>query len=93
VIDAADTGDALRRLRARGIVSLLVEGGAGLAGSLLEADVVDRLIIIQAPLLLGGGALGAFSRLPGFPVARAPRPRLLGRRELGPDVMSTYAMR
>lgn len=93
VVDAAGVLDALRMLRVRGIVSLLAEGGAGLAGSLIAADVVDRLIIIQAPLLLGGGALGAFSRVPGFSLASAPKLRVLGRRELGPDVMTTYAMR
>lgn len=92
VVDAVDAPDALRLLRARGILSLLTEGGAGLAGSLIAADVVDRLIIIQAPRLLGGGALGAFSRVPGFSLRSAPRLRVLGRRELGPDVMTTYAV-
>lgn len=93
VIEVADTLDALRALRARGIGSVLAEGGAGLAGGLIGAGVVDRLIIIQAPLLLGGAALGAFSRIPGFSLADAPRLRVLGRRELGSDVMTTYAMR
>ena len=37
--------------------SLLVEGGASLAAALLEADLVDRVVLFQAPVLLGEGAL------------------------------------
>jgi diaminohydroxyphosphoribosylaminopyrimidine deaminase/5-amino-6-(5-phosphoribosylamino)uracil reductase len=33
---------------------VLVEGGAGVAASLLRADLVDRLLIYRAPILLGG---------------------------------------
>ncbi|MGB3722595.1 MAG: bifunctional diaminohydroxyphosphoribosylaminopyrimidine deaminase/5-amino-6-(5-phosphoribosylamino)uracil reductase RibD [Pacificimonas sp.] len=37
---------------------ILVEGGAGLAGSLLAADMVDRLMIYRAPILIGDHAPG-----------------------------------
>jgi len=39
---------------------LLVEGGAGAASAFLAADLVDRLLIYQAPILIGEGkrALG-----------------------------------
>ena len=36
------------------IASILVEGGAGVATSLLAADRIDRLLIYRAPVLLGG---------------------------------------
>ena len=48
-------GAALAELGGRGISSLLVEGGAQLAGSLLAAGEVDRLCVFVAPLVLGGG--------------------------------------
>jgi diaminohydroxyphosphoribosylaminopyrimidine deaminase/5-amino-6-(5-phosphoribosylamino)uracil reductase len=92
VIAAADTAAGLRALRALEIRSLLVEGGAGLASSLLEASLVDRLIIFQAPILLGAGALGAFSGLGGRLVADAPRLPVLERRAFGDDVMTVYAL-
>ncbi|VVS97901.1 fused diaminohydroxyphosphoribosylaminopyrimidine deaminase;5-amino-6-(5-phosphoribosylamino) uracil reductase [Sphingomonas sp. EC-HK361] len=40
--------------------NLLVEGGAATAASFLRADLVDRLFLYRAPILLGGGrpALG-----------------------------------
>jgi len=46
----------LRRLGERGIVSLLMEGGATLAGSFVEGGLVDRYVLYVAPKLLGGGS-------------------------------------
>jgi diaminohydroxyphosphoribosylaminopyrimidine deaminase/5-amino-6-(5-phosphoribosylamino)uracil reductase len=43
----------LKLLAARGIVTVMVEGGAELAGSLLAAAVVDDLHCFIAPILLG----------------------------------------
>lgn len=39
---------------------LLVEGGAGAAAAFVEADLVDRLVLYRAPILIGSGlsALG-----------------------------------
>ena len=37
---------------------ILVEGGAGLAGTLLAADLIDRLAVFRAPILIGDGAPG-----------------------------------
>jgi diaminohydroxyphosphoribosylaminopyrimidine deaminase / 5-amino-6-(5-phosphoribosylamino)uracil reductase len=34
---------------------LLIEGGAGAASAFLEADLIDRLLIYRAPILIGGG--------------------------------------
>lgn len=36
------------------VLTVLVEGGAGVATSLLAADSVDRLLIYRAPVVLGG---------------------------------------
>jgi len=47
--------DGLAELGRRGITSMLVEGGATLAGSLLTAGAVDRLEVFIAPLVLGSG--------------------------------------
>lgn len=48
-----DAGYALRLLASRGIVSLMVEGGAELAGSFLAGRFADELHVFIAPLLLG----------------------------------------
>ena len=48
----------LRRLMGllleRGVGSLVCEGGARLAGSLLEAKLVNRMVVVLSPRLLGG---------------------------------------
>lgn len=48
-----DVAAALQAVAERGVVSLLIEGGAELAGSLLAARLADELHVFLAPLLLG----------------------------------------
>ena len=45
---------ALRELYARGVRSLMVEGGSELLGSFLGAGLFDQVALFRAPLLLGG---------------------------------------
>jgi len=52
--------ELLRRLAAEAqVLSLLVEGGSALLGSLFAAGLVDRLLAFVAPKIIGG------SRAPG----------------------------
>lgn len=90
-ISAHDLHQALHKLFERGIKSMMVEGGAGLAASFLGAGVVDRLVIFRGPVVLGDGALNAFSGISAHEVENAPRFRLLQSRVLGDDVMTVYA--
>jgi diaminohydroxyphosphoribosylaminopyrimidine deaminase/5-amino-6-(5-phosphoribosylamino)uracil reductase len=53
VADVADLHAGLALLHERGIQSVLCEGGAGLAGALLGADLLDRIVVVTAPKLLG----------------------------------------
>lgn len=50
-----DLGGALARLGARGVTSLLVEGGPALQDALAAAGLVDRVQEIETPARLGGG--------------------------------------
>ena len=47
---------ALRELAARGIQTVMVEGGATVIGSFLRAGLVDDLYTYIAPMVVGGGA-------------------------------------
>src|SRR5688500_577159 len=91
VLTAPTIAEGLRELRAREVRSMLVEGGAGIAVALLTACVVDRLVIFQAPLLLGQGSVNAFGGLPAALVQDAPRVTVLERRAIGDDLMTVYA--
>jgi diaminohydroxyphosphoribosylaminopyrimidine deaminase/5-amino-6-(5-phosphoribosylamino)uracil reductase len=52
---------ALEALGARGIASVMVEGGSEVLGSFLAARLVDQVALFDAPLLLGGrGSRPAF---------------------------------
>jgi diaminohydroxyphosphoribosylaminopyrimidine deaminase/5-amino-6-(5-phosphoribosylamino)uracil reductase len=48
-----DVTAALRALAQRGVVSLMVEGGAELAGSVLASRLADELHVFVSPILLG----------------------------------------
>jgi diaminohydroxyphosphoribosylaminopyrimidine deaminase/5-amino-6-(5-phosphoribosylamino)uracil reductase len=48
-----DVVAVLQELAARGVNEVLVESGPRLAGYLLDADIVDELVIYQAPHIMG----------------------------------------
>lgn len=50
----------LNKLAARGFNEVQVEAGAGLCGTLMQERLVDELLIYQAPVVLGGGAISPF---------------------------------
>jgi diaminohydroxyphosphoribosylaminopyrimidine deaminase/5-amino-6-(5-phosphoribosylamino)uracil reductase len=65
---------ALKLLASRGVVTLLVEGGAELAGSMLAGRLADELHAFIAPLLLGPrGRPGAVDWAGPATPAEAPR--------------------
>jgi len=49
-----DISKALQVLGARGIIRVLVEGGAELHASFVERQLADRLVLYMAPRLIGG---------------------------------------
>jgi diaminohydroxyphosphoribosylaminopyrimidine deaminase/5-amino-6-(5-phosphoribosylamino)uracil reductase len=91
LLHAATLPQALRTLRARGVHTLLVEGGAGLASSFMQEALVDRLVIFRAPLVLGAGALGGFGAVPATTIDDAPRWRVVQTARFGDDEMTVYA--
>lgn len=92
LIPAASLGEALRALRARGVQSILVEGGARLAGALMFDRLVDRLVVFTAPVVLGAGALNAFHLAPAQRAEQADRLRIVDRQPFGDDLMTVYAL-
>lgn len=63
-----DLEAALRALAGRGVLQALVEGGPLLAGALVRARLVDRLVVYLGPLLLGSE---------GRPLVAGPSPTTL----------------
>jgi diaminohydroxyphosphoribosylaminopyrimidine deaminase / 5-amino-6-(5-phosphoribosylamino)uracil reductase len=69
---------------------LLVEGGSGAASAFLAADLVDRMLIYRAPILIGEGrsAIG-YVGLSDLAAAHG-RWRLTAERKLGADRLEVY---
>jgi len=91
VVTASSLAEALRILAARGVRSMLLEGGATMAGEFLAGGFVDRLILLQAPIVLGRDALGAFSRSPGSTPNTASRWRLVSEERIDDDRLVVLA--
>ncbi len=92
IIPALSITHALQLLHSANVPHLLVEGGARLASELLGTNLVDRLIIFQGSVILGGGSLPAFAALPPQTVAEAVRWRVISRRNVGDDLMTIFAV-
>ena len=65
ILSLDDDGDGelamlMAALAARGINEVLVEAGATLSGALLDAQLVDEIVLYLAPMLLGDTARGLF---------------------------------
>jgi len=60
-----DLKSVLQQLGEMQINDVLLESGARLSGAMLQAGLIDELIIYMAPVLMGNEASGLFA-LPGL---------------------------
>jgi diaminohydroxyphosphoribosylaminopyrimidine deaminase / 5-amino-6-(5-phosphoribosylamino)uracil reductase len=85
---AADSlEEALALLGQREITSLLLEGGAELAGAFLRAGLADALALFVAPRLIGGDGRPLLGPLGVRELSAAPELLDTSVREVGPDVL------
>ena len=88
-----DLAAAMAALAARGITTVMVEGGSRIASALFEADLVDEAVIVRSPRRIGptgtpatvGGPLDAFLAADRFAKGEALR--------LGEDVAVRFRRR
>jgi len=86
VAGRVDLQAVLAELARREINEVQVEAGATLSGALLEAGLVDEIVVYLAPLLMGDAARGLF-RLPAIREMAERLPlRLVDLRRVGDDV-------
>ncbi|MFP4384730.1 MAG: RibD family protein [Spirochaetia bacterium] len=78
--------DSLDALVSQGVRSVYVEGGAGLITSFLKERLVDRMIIVTAPIILGKGMEG-IGDLGIRSLKEAVRPRRVRTRMIGDDMV------
>jgi diaminohydroxyphosphoribosylaminopyrimidine deaminase / 5-amino-6-(5-phosphoribosylamino)uracil reductase len=87
LIHDGDLDPLMTDLAGRGVVQLLVEGGARVAGSFHRAGLVDQYVIYFAPAIMGGDDGVPLFAGPGAPTMEAVwRGRIASVSRLGPDV-------
>lgn len=84
---SGDLGDVLEELGRRGVLQVLVEGGAHVAHAFHSAALVDRYVLYLAPALFGGDDARPLFGGPGAPtIDDVWRGRLVSVTRLGEDV-------
>lgn len=53
----------LKKLASSGVVSVMIEGGASIAASALKEKIVDKIVFVYAPKILGGDGRVMFDAL------------------------------
>lgn len=83
----------LRALADQGLTRVFCEGGGMLAASLIEADLVDRLVGFTAGLGIGAEGLPSIGAMGLSDLATAPRFDLASVRPLGGDILHIWKRR
>lgn len=84
---SGDLGDVLDDLGSKGVLQLLVEGGAKVAGEFHRAGLVDRYVIYTAPALFGGDdAKGLFGGNGAWDISEVRRGRFVAVERVGADL-------
>ncbi len=82
-----DLSQVLETLAADGCLSVLVEGGAAVAGSFHRSGLVDRYVIYVAPALFGGGdARALFAGAGAYSIGDVVRGRFTDIQRIGDDI-------
>ncbi len=88
--DSLDLGALLKALAKRGVLSLLVEGGGILLGSVFDQGLVDKVQVIIAPMIIGAAkAPAAVAGRGAHRLAQAWRLRDVTVERLGDDILIT----
>ncbi len=82
--------DLLAWLSARGIQTLLCEGGGNLCAQLFAARAVDQLHVTLVPRILGGTRAPTLADGPGFAPDQIPDPQLTSLERVGDELYLRY---
>ncbi|MFZ3209599.1 MAG: bifunctional diaminohydroxyphosphoribosylaminopyrimidine deaminase/5-amino-6-(5-phosphoribosylamino)uracil reductase RibD [Geobacteraceae bacterium] len=82
-----DLHDLLDRLGKMGVQSLILEGGATLAGEFLRLGLIDKFLLFYAPKLIGGDGIGLFTGQGAASLSDAVRLRDIRVRRFDSDIL------
>lgn len=85
-----DLPNALRTLGAQGLTRVLCEGGGRLAASLIQAGLVDELMVITAGKIIGAEGIPNIGPMMAEILADVPQFKPLETRQLGDDILTIW---
>jgi diaminohydroxyphosphoribosylaminopyrimidine deaminase/5-amino-6-(5-phosphoribosylamino)uracil reductase len=85
-----DLPDVLRVLSGKGITRLMVEGGAKVAASFLEAGLVDEVWLLRGPDVIGADGVAALGALPLGSITQSSSFRVRASESLDHDTLTIY---
>lgn len=88
--EGIDLTAVLTTLGQRGVLQVMVEGGATLLGSLLKASLINRLVIYVGPRILGDLGKPLFQGVDIPDIYSAPKLKLIDVKQLDDCVRMTY---
>ena len=91
--DHVDAAAVLDDLGQREINDVLVEAGPALAGNLLVNDLVDELVIYQAPHIMGSETMGMFETPSWTELSHRRLLEITDTRQVGPDTRITARLK
>lgn len=85
-----DVADVLRTLSDKGITRLMVEGGAQVAASFVEAGLVDEVWLLRGPSEIGADGVAALGALPLGAITQSSFFRVRANESLDRDTLTIY---
>lgn len=79
-------------LQARGINSLLIEGGGTLAAGFIRAGLLTHIEWFRAPILIGGDGRAGMGALNFGALKKAPRLTLIETKHIGDNIYESYRL-
>ncbi|GMW06746.1 MAG: bifunctional diaminohydroxyphosphoribosylaminopyrimidine deaminase/5-amino-6-(5-phosphoribosylamino)uracil reductase RibD [Gammaproteobacteria bacterium] len=88
-----DPTAVLRRLAELGMNEVLLEAGPGVSGAMLDAGLIDEIVVYVAPHVLGADGFGMFATTTLSEMSARPEFDLADVRRIGPDCRLTFLKR
>ena len=90
LIEAADLADGLRKLATEGLTRIMCEGGATLAASLIQANLVDEIVAFTAGKAIGNDGTDAIGSLGVSAIKDAVQFEQVHSNRIGHDLMTVW---
>jgi len=89
-LDNDNLGDLVKKLVTIGINNLLIEGGGNIATKFIQANLVDRLILIKSTKIIGNDGISAIGDLNLSQISQGIKFNMISTKTIGDDVVLRF---